>query len=142
MPIRPISLLSSAALSMMAVLGAAAATVTPHGSVLINRGNGFERVSNPSDCGPGDMIMINEGHAKITYADGRGGDLQSGQVYTCGNEGQILPDSSTTAGPGQGGPGGGSGGLSTTALVIGGVVIAAGVVGIIASKSGKDGKSP
>lgn len=129
-----------AALAMLAgILPAlASATLTPNGVVMINRGNGFEQVSGPTQVGPNDMVMVNEGSANMSYADGSSTALQPGQVYTVGNVG-LTPAGTGLAGAGAGG----GGGLSTTALVVGGVVVAGGAAAAIAaSQGGSKSSSP
>jgi hypothetical protein len=123
------------------LLGAAAAdatTLTPNGTVLINKGNGFVQVTGPIEVVPGDMVMVNEGTAQMTFPDGSVASMQPGQVYTVGSAGGAGAGAGVAAGAGAG-----AGGLSATTLIVGGVVVAGGAAAAIAaSNSGKKSSSP
>lgn len=72
------------ALVMSLIFGSAAhaATVkTIEGNVLINRGNGYERVSGTSQAKVGDSVMVSpNGVAQIIYADGCAVTVRPGSV--------------------------------------------------------------
>ena len=146
MLVRGSAVFAAMAWGAMAASAADTTTISPNGVVLINRGNGFERVHEATQLHPGDMVMVNEGSAQLACADGSAGALQPGQVYTVGssNCGNLPTDAGPPGDPGAealvetgaeaGGLAGvaGIGGMSTTTLVVGGVAIAAGV-GVAAS---------
>ena len=133
-----------------------AATLTPNGIVLLNRGNGFERVNSPTDCHPTDRVLVSDGSAQIAYRNGSLVGLHPGQLYTVGDPDRddagalVNPHgahgaygaagaSGGAAGGGAAGAAGASagiGGISTTALVVGGIAVAAGVA-TLAAKAAK-----
>lgn len=105
---------------LLAVANAAnAATLTPNGVVLINRGNGFEVVSQQINVLPTDRVMISSGSAQITYDDGSIANLQQGYVYSVGSpnlppsgsqpQSQVITGQIQGQGPGQGAPPAGQG---------------------------------
>jgi|CXWL01.1.fsa_nt_gi hypothetical protein len=122
-----------------------AATLTPNGIVLLNRGNGFERVNSPTDCHPTDRVLVSDGSAQIAYRNGSLVGLHPGQLYTVGDPDRddagalVNPHGAHgaygAAGGGAVGAAGASagiGGISTTALVVGGIAAAAGVATLAA----------
>ena len=121
---------------LLGAVAANAATLTPNGVVLVNSGNGFVQVTGPVEVAQGDMVMVNEGSAQMSFPDGSLTSMQPGQVYTVGTVG-AAPAGGAAAAAGAGG------GLSTTALVVGGVVVAGGAAAAIAaSNSNKKSSSP
>ena len=93
MKIRTLQLIGGAILAACTAIGAEAATINPQGVVLVNSGNGFVQINGPTQIKPGDMVMVNEGSAQVSYESGSVANLQPGQVYTIGNEimtGQIA----------------------------------------------------
>lgn len=117
MKIRTLQLIGGAIFAACVACGAEAATIAPKGVVLVNTGNGFVRINGPTEVKPGDMVMVNEGNAQVSYNSGSVANLQPGQVYTIGNEAAVGAE------VGAAGAAGGIGGLSTTALVVGGLAI-------------------
>lgn len=61
-----------------------AGSVSPNGVVLINRGNGFEAIAQPTHLRPGDRVLVQSGSAQITCRDGSVAHLHSGQLFTAG----------------------------------------------------------
>lgn len=59
-------------------------TVEPvKGDLLINHGNGFEKVSNKIEVKVGNSVMVNPGGiGKVTYADGCQANVKPGAVTT------------------------------------------------------------
>ena len=39
--------------------------MSPDGVVLVNRGNGFERVTDAVTLNPGDLVLVNQGGASV-----------------------------------------------------------------------------
>lgn len=136
----------------------------PEGSVMVDRGNGFERVTDTVQIQPGDVVVVNEGSARVTCNSGWTGRLEAGRMYRiertiCEEVGQLgdpsqggnigaeagTNASSQAGGMVGGGAVGSAGGISTVALVVGGVAIAVGVGGALvagSSKSKTGGASP
>ena len=96
------------------------------GSVSVNRGQGFAPVNGSTTVNPGDTVTVQPGgSAQIVYPDGSIQLLQPGDVATVA-DGAAAPA---------------AGGISPTTLVIGAVVVGAGIgVAILVSKS--SGASP
>lgn len=75
-----------------------AATLQPMGGeVFVNRGHGYDLVTQPIQVNPGDAVMVNpNGHASIVYNDACNVSVQPGVVSTitpnppCGNP--LPPD--------------------------------------------------
>ena len=100
------------------------------GTVMVNRGGGYQPVYGPTEVNPGDLVVVNPGgSAQIAYADGCSVPVQTGGVVTVGAQ---SPCATQTTGPG--GPGLGSPGIFAL-----GVGVAAGTVGIfLATANDKD----
>ena len=141
---------------------AEAVSMSPDGVVLVNRGNGFERVTDAVTLNPGDLVLVNQGGASVGCGDGSSGALSPGRVYTvsssmCSNlnnpanqaamtpepppgvdpgaapDGPVGPDGAPT-----GAEGGAPGGMSTTTMMIGAGAVAVSVgIGVAASQLGK-----
>ena len=128
----------------------------PEGSVMVDRGNGFERVTDTVQIQPGDFVVVNEGSAKVTCDSGWTGRLEAGRMYRIerticedvGQQGDLSHGgnsgaeagtnaASQAAGTVGGGAVGSAGGISTVALVVGGVAIAVGVGGALIAGSSK-----
>lgn len=123
----------------------ASPTLTTHGVVLIDRGNGFERVPETTTVRPGDTVMVNEGSAQLACENGWSGNLEAGRVYRI--EATICEaPSQHAAEPGIGQTTTlGTGGVSTIAMIGIGAALAVGVgVGLLSdSRTGsKKGVSP
>ena len=99
------------------------------GSVSVNRGQGFAPVNGSTTVNPGDTVTVQPGgSAQIVYPDGSIQLLQPGDVAT------VADGAAAPAAPA-------AGGISPTTLVIGAVVVGAGIgVAILVSKS--SGASP
>lgn len=130
---------------------AEAGTLTPTGNVMLNRGRGFEVVSQTTACDPTDQVLVNQGTAHIVYTDGSRADLAPGRLYVVGrsrrerdDRGAIVLNGGpgghgsigSAASAGGGAAAGGIGGVSTTGLVVGGLV-AAGGIGLLVAGSSK-----
>ena len=100
------------------------------GPVSVNRGNGFQRVTAPTQVQPGDRVMVgNNGKAEIFYDSVCFNNLDAGKTI-------IVPQGvpcNTQAAAGQAAS---AGGIGSTALVVGGVVLVAGGVGLAIANSG------
>jgi len=116
--------------ALVAASGAEAAVVTPgNGIVSINRGEGYQRVTQPTEVGPGDQVMVGEGgSAQITYENGVTTAVTPGQVVTV----PAVPPAAAAAA---------AGGLTAGQMIIGGAVVAAAGVGIAAAAGGGGGGS-
>lgn len=71
--------------AITAASSANAAIVAPNGVVLVNRGNGFERVNGTVQLGNGDRVLVNEGSATAICQNGTPTDMSPGSVYTIGS---------------------------------------------------------
>ena len=137
---------------------AEAGTLTPTGNVLLNCGRGFEVVHQTTACDPTDQVLVKQGTAHIIYTDGSRADLAPGLLYVVGRSrkerddrgaivlnggqgghgsiGSAASTGSGAAATGSGAAAGGIGGISTTGLVVGGLV-AAGGIGLLVSGGSK-----
>lgn len=131
---------------------------------MVNRGNGLERVTSTVQIQTGDIVVVNEGSARVTCDSGWTGRLEAGRIYRveptiCEEAGQNGDPShggssgveagtnagSQAGGTIGGGAVGGGGGISTVAIVVGGMAIAVGVGGALVaggSKGKKGSASP
>ena len=82
--------LSSGAFCVGILLGSAASAATLdsiEGSILLNRGDGFQELAAPTTANPGDSVMANPGgSAKLHYADGCVIDIRPGAVVSVGEK--------------------------------------------------------
>jgi hypothetical protein len=97
-----------AALASAVALGlssyAYAATVVPgQGIVLVNHGNGYQNVTEPTTVKPGDILVVNPGgSAQLTYPDGCSVPVAVGTVVTvgtqspCATQGSLTPTQGTS----------------------------------------------
>ena len=117
--------LGAAALAWLSVAIAHAATLDAiQGEVMINRGGGYMFVSGSAELKPGDKIIANSGgNAQLTYPDGCGVPLQAGSVVTVGKQSPCVNQAGT------GTPGLTPGTLAGGAVVLGGGVGAAILLG-------------
>ncbi len=122
---RLFALIGVASMTLASVAASAATLDSIQGEVLVNRGGGYEVVNGPTELKPGDSAMANPGgSAQVVYADGSVVPVQPGSVVTVG-------ETATAAG----------GGLSTSTLVVGGLVVAGGVgLAVALSNKGSDSK--
>jgi hypothetical protein len=105
-------------------LSAAAATVTPSGTVYIDRGSGYQPVAGAVEAKPGDVVMaMAGGSATVTYNNGCQQSVDVGAVVVVSEVGPCAADVSP--------------GVDYT-LVIGGVAVAGGVAAAIALSGGDD----
>ena len=135
----------------------------PNGEVMINRGSGFYRVNGAQQINAGDVIMINDGDARVSCADGAVSTIVPGKIYTVGESpceefnsdavggnGADAVDGADVGGAGvggalggaaAGGAAGGVAGISTVGLVAGGLAIAGGVAAAAAAKQNSKEKA-
>jgi hypothetical protein len=139
------------ALGLVAVVGtpARAATVlSDHGHVLVNQGDGYRLVTQPTAVAPGHLVIVNPGGAgRVAYPDGCTVDIRPGAVYSVAQRSPCQ----ATAGAGHVETGGtikepppapppeGQSSLSAP-LILGGAAVAAGV-GLLLSQGGGGDKS-
>ena len=96
------------------------------GQISINHGQGYKPVRGKSDAFPGDSVMASpNGSGKIVYEDGCVVEVKPGAVVT------VEPTSPCQAGASNSG--------SRRGYIIGGVVVAGVVGGVIALAGGGDG---
>ncbi|OYW55121.1 MAG: hypothetical protein B7Y80_10145 [Hyphomicrobium sp. 32-62-53] len=103
-----------------------AATVTPSGQVFIDRGQGYQQISGPTEAKSGDVVMaMAGGNATITYENGCQQAVDVGAVGIVSEVPPCLADAPVSPG------------IDYT-LVIGGVAVAGGVAAAIALSGGDD----
>jgi hypothetical protein len=96
--------------AMVLSMSSFAATVLPEGGiVLVNHGNGYENVTEPTTVQPGDIVVVNPGgSAQIAYPDGCTVPVTIGAIVTvgaqspCATQGSMTPTQATIPPP-QGG---------------------------------------
>jgi hypothetical protein len=138
------SLAATAVLLLSCGQNASAATVTDvQGNVQISRNGGpFTGVSATTDCNAGDVIRIQrDGSARVINADGSMQTARPGAPVTCKDVSASPMNSPVQSPAGSAAAASGLGGISTTGLVVGGVVIAAGA-GAAYALTRKDPASP
>jgi hypothetical protein len=110
----------AALISAMALSSSSfAATVTPEqGIVLVNRGNGYQNVTGPTNVNPGDILVVNPGgSALLAYDDGCFVPVAVGTIVTvgakspCATQGSMTPTQATGPAP-QGPPPEAEGGVA------------------------------
>jgi hypothetical protein len=111
-----------------------AATLSPvAGDVMINQGQGFQKVGGQLEANVGDSVMVGpKGHATIAYSDGCNFNVQPGAVFTVSalspcTSGSFAQEESPRLSPG---------------LVVGGLVVVGGVTALIILASKKSSSSP
>ena len=115
------------------ISGAAdAATLTPHGVVLINRGSGYVRVNGPIEVSTGQIVMVTQGSASMSCGTAGGGSISAGQIRALasnpcegldgfqGEQSNFNPTST---------------GLPPSGVIIGAGAIAAGVTAAVVASS-------
>jgi hypothetical protein len=113
-------------LSLPAFAVTVATVQTMEGSLSLNRGEGYVEILTWADAQAGSQVMANPGSwGKIIYSDGCDVTVKPGSVYTIQDASPCLS---------------GRIGGSATTYVLGGVAIAAGVVGIVVLTNGDDDK--
>ncbi len=129
----------------LSALGAGAATLTNiRGDVKVNTGSGFKAVTKSVTVQIGDRVLVGQdAFASIAYKNGAVLPLKSGQLatvksnfakpMTVGEQGAAAA-AATTTGTGLG--------IGTTALVVGGVVVAGVAVAVVASQKNDAPASP
>lgn len=87
--------IAAVALATLSGATALAATLTPKGDVLVNKGTGFVRITGPIAVERGDMVVVNSGIAELVCETDRRGSikdddmahiLNKGQTYSIANE--------------------------------------------------------
>jgi hypothetical protein len=117
---------SIAASFLIASAPSFAATVTPSGQVFIDRGQGYQQISGPTEAKSGDVVMaMAGGNATITYENGCQQAVDVGAVGIVSEVPPCLTDAPVSPG------------IDYT-LVIGGVAVAGGVAAAIALSGGDD----
>ena len=108
------------------------------GAVSVNTGNGFKRVSVPTQLKPGDRVMAGtNGKAEISYNALCFAPVNPNQVVIVRADEPCTPPSATDAAPAA------TTGLPTTTLLVGGLVVAAGAgIAIAASNGGSNNNGP
>jgi hypothetical protein len=100
-------------LSAMALsISSFAATVVPgQGIVLVNQGNGYQNVTEPTTVNAGDVVVVNPGaSAQLTYPDGCSVPVAVGTIVTvgaqspCAKQGSMIPTQANLPPPQGGGP--------------------------------------
>jgi hypothetical protein len=124
-------------------LARAATVISDQGHVLLNRGDGYRLVTQPTEASPGHLVIVNPGGAgRVMYPDGCIADVRPGAVYSVAQTspcqaaasashvetgGTITPPAPEVK----------PDGVSLTPLLIGGAAIGVGV-GLLVSQGGKD----
>ena len=73
------------------------------GVVMVNRGNGYQTVTGPTQLNPGDVVVVNPGgSAQISYGDGCNVPVEVGAVVTVGAQSPCATQASEPQGPGLG----------------------------------------
>jgi hypothetical protein len=117
------------ALSLIGGQAAAATLTVLQGSVMVNRGSGYQPVTGSTEVAPGDQVIAGpDSQAMLAYPDGTSALVEPGDVVSVA-EGGAVPAGEAAV----------SGALDTTTVVIGGVVVAGGV-GLALAASGGGGK--
>ncbi len=114
-----------AVLSLLANIAAEAATLNPTGGTIFTRtgGQGFHRVTGPTEVQPGDTVMAApDGSAQIVLGDGKVITVGPGQVV-------VVPQSSFSDGTQPGG-------IDPTYVLIGGAAAVGIGVGIYYATKG------
>lgn len=121
-------IVSFAAAIALAAPALAATLGSVKGSVMVNRGGGYQAVYGPTQLKVGDIVVVNPGgSAQLTYPDGCSVQVQMGAVVTIGEQ---SPCATQASNPGftLGGPG----------IILLNVGIAAGVVGVLVANQNSD----
>jgi hypothetical protein len=121
--------LATVVATLTATAAQAALLTGVEGQVSVNRGNGFERVTAPTDVKPGDRVMVGPaGNAKIVYNEACTARIQASTVIVVAKTVpcQLSALDAAAHGTDTAGPGAGVGGLGN-GLLIGGALIAGGV---------------
>lgn len=124
------SFVMAAALSVTATV-AQSATVSPlEGAALVNTGDGFQRISGPTEVAPGTLVTVQaDSVAEIAYAPDCIVEVQPGDVA------QVVEGIPCQAAAGQAA----AGAAINPAVVVGGAVVLGGVLAL--ALSGNDGPS-
>jgi hypothetical protein len=121
----------------------AATVISDQGHVLLNRGDGYRLVTQPTEAAPGHLVIVNPGGAgRVMYPDGCTADVRPGAVYSiaqrspcqaAASASHVETGGTITPPPPEAKPEG----SSLTPLLIGGAAIGVGV-GVLISQGGKD----
>jgi hypothetical protein len=104
------------------------------GQVMVNTGNGYRFVSGTVELKPGDMVIANSGGAaQLAYDDGCSVQVQAGSVVTVGPQSPCAANQANS--------GNASLGLTPGTLAVGAVVVGGGV-GAAMLLGGSNGDKP
>ena len=79
----------------------AATMATMSGVISVNRGSGYQTVSEPGSLNPGDVVLVSPGGlAQVTYSCGLTEIVAPGAVYTVGDDAQKCAQASPGNVPG------------------------------------------
>ncbi|HEY8580953.1 MAG TPA: hypothetical protein VIL72_13770 [Beijerinckiaceae bacterium] len=112
------------------------------GDVLVSRGAAFSAIAPGSALSSGDRLLVRRGSAQVSFGPGCTADLGANTVVTFTAQGGSLCARYNTSAvsPTESSPapaGGSTGGVSPGLLAVGGVGLAAGIVGLAVSNSDK-----
>ena len=133
----------SAAGAVFLASAAQAATLTPQGDVLVNRGDGFKAAAASGQVATGDVVMVRAGGAaSVVFSDGCRVSVDVGSSYTVGASSPCAaaanqPSAAATTTAAAGGLG-----LGTTGILVGAGVVAVGAGVAIAAAKKKSPASP
>jgi hypothetical protein len=118
------TLISSLVIAALTGTGAEAAVLANvHGSVIVNRGDGFQPAQTGAQIVPGDRVRVNEGSAEILYDNGCAVKIGAGQMVAVLYTGPACKAASSSS-PSS------TGGTSTmTYVYVGGGLLLAGGIG-------------
>ena len=127
------TIVAVAALLLGSVQVFAATVESISGAVFVNKGQGFQAATLGTQVNPGDIVMVrNGGEALVVYGDGCQSHVKSGKTVTVGTSSPCSAVDQSQLKPGTIGP---------DTLLIGGVVVAAGVgVAVILSNNDSNNK--
>jgi hypothetical protein len=130
-----IRLVASAVAIVAFASAASAATLSDvSGSVLVDSGKGFKKVSAASDVPVGSRVMVTRGgKAVLAYADGCQKTLAANSITTVVKSGACEQSSQVAAQAGGGGLG-----LTPTAIIAGGVGVGAAAAIIVGASQDND----
>ncbi len=114
------------------------------GPVFVNKGRGFQTVTAATQINPGDIVMARDGgRAEVIYADGCRTRVEAGQPVSVASSGGIKDGGVELSPCAADGRVAGAGGIAPGALLVGGVVVAAGIgAAVILSNNDSKPSSP
>jgi len=130
-----IRLVASAVAIVAFASAASAATLSDvSGSVLVDSGKGFKKVSAASDVPVGSRVMVTRGgKAMLAYADGCKKTLAANSITTVVKSGACEQSSQVAAQAGGGGLG-----ITPTTIIAGGVVVGGATAIILGASQDND----